>query len=200
QSRFFEVHHGIAFEPASGTAPALGLTVNGCTFSHVGDGLYFATGPAAGSRLTAQNNLFLRISGHLAQIAGVKLTPDGPTPPWVWYDEDKKLPNGRLNPSIPVAKRYFRKTFTLPAAPNGPAVSALGADDGFVAWLNGQQIGQSVTPHFSQRVYAFDVTKQLKAGANLLAVEVNNQSEPLLTGIATAAGLTAQLTVGGQAV
>src|SRR5262249_3719538 len=53
---------------------------------------------------------------------------------------------------------------------------------------------------FSQRVYAFDVTKQLKAGANLLAVEVNNQSEPLLTGIATAAGLTAQLTVGGQAV
>ena len=50
--------------------------------------------------LTAQNNLFLHVSGHLARLAGVKLAPDGPTPPWAWYDEDKKLPNGRLSPSM----------------------------------------------------------------------------------------------------
>ena len=130
----------------------------------------------------------MHVSGHLARLAGLKLAPDGATPPWVWYDEDKKLPNGKLSPAVPAVKRYFRKAFTLPSAPADAAVLALGGDDGFTVWLNGRRVGQSVTPHFSQRVYAFDVAKLLKPGPNLLAVEVTNQLEPLLPGIATAAG------------
>src|SRR6266545_59374 len=69
----------------------------------------------------------------------------------------------------PVAS--YRRTFTVPAGWNGRRVLLhfAGVDSAFYAWVNGHKIGYSED---SRTPAEFDITPYLKAGSNLLAVEV----------------------------
>jgi alpha-L-rhamnosidase len=95
--------------------------------------------------------------------------------------------------NVPAGSRYFRKSFDLAALPTGGATLNIAGDDGFVVWLNGQRLGSSTTPHFAQRVYAFDATPHLRKGKNVLAVQVNNLADKLDNKLTTPAGLLATL-------
>lgn len=70
---------------------------------------------------------------------------------------------------------WYRKTFTLPAAPTGQRVQLLfeGVYMNAEVWLNGQSLGQHPYGYTS---FWYDVTDHLKAGApNVLAVQVRNE-------------------------
>ena len=72
---------------------------------------------------------------------------------WIWLDPV-------------VGDRSFRKTFKLAEVP-AKARLRVTADDGYSAWLNGKQIGSG---RQWQRVQEYDVTTQLRAGDNALAL------------------------------
>ena len=65
----------------------------------------------------------------------------------------------------------YRREFEVPQKWNGRRLflSFDGVDAGFFLWINGQKVGYSVN---SRNVAEFDVTKYVKPGKNLLAVEV----------------------------
>jgi hypothetical protein len=104
---------------------------------------------------------------------------------WIWF------PEGEPATSAPVAKRYFRKRFELPAdlerATNAELL--VSADDRFVADVNGQRAGEHAGWQSEQR---FDVTGLLKPGANVIAIEAENLPTPVS---ANPAGLIAKLQI-----
>jgi hypothetical protein len=160
------------------------------TLVDVGLGLDFAAIPpnleSDAQALLIQDNLFQNVS-RMALVAGVSLTPDS-IPGWYWYPEFEKTT------VVPADQpRYFRKTFNLATKPTGSAVLNVGVDENFIVWVNGKEIGKSVTMNFSQRVYAFDVSKELVAGPNTIAIQATNDKDPLNSGFGTAAAITAQL-------
>ena len=65
----------------------------------------------------------------------------------------------------------YRRDFELPADWNGRRVFLAfnGVDSAFFVWVNGVQVGYSVN---SRNVAEFDVTKLVKPGKNMVAVEV----------------------------
>lgn len=65
----------------------------------------------------------------------------------------------------------YRRDFTVPAEWAGRRVFITfdGVDNGFFIWVNGQKVGYSVN---SRNAAEFDLTKYLKPGKNVLAVEV----------------------------
>lgn len=65
----------------------------------------------------------------------------------------------------------YRRDFTVPVTWNGRRVfiSFDGVDAGFFIWVNGQKVGYSVN---SRNNAEFDLTKYVKPGKNVLAVEV----------------------------
>ena len=65
----------------------------------------------------------------------------------------------------------YRREFEVPANWNGRRLflSFDGVDAGFFLWINGEKVGYSVN---SRNVAEFDVTKYVKPGKNMLAVEV----------------------------
>ncbi|HEY4207324.1 MAG TPA: glycoside hydrolase family 2 TIM barrel-domain containing protein, partial [Puia sp.] len=65
----------------------------------------------------------------------------------------------------------YRRDFTVPAGWKGRRVFITfdGVDAGFFLWVNGKKIGYSVN---SRNAADFDITSYLKAGKNVLAVEV----------------------------
>ena len=65
----------------------------------------------------------------------------------------------------------YRRNFTLPQDWQGKRVflSFEGVDAGFFLWINGHKVGYSVN---SRNVAEFDVTDYVKAGNNMVAVEV----------------------------
>ena len=86
---------------------------------------------------------------------------------WIWFREG--------NPAIdaPVAARYFRKSFDLPAdARVKQATLAVTADDRCTVWLNGHGIGS----HDSWRdlLRVGDLAAKLKPGKNTLAIRAEN--------------------------
>ena len=65
----------------------------------------------------------------------------------------------------------YRRDFTLPAEWSGRRIFITfdGVDAGFFIWVNGQKVGYSVN---SLNAAEFDLTKYVKPGKNILAVEV----------------------------
>ncbi len=89
-------------------------------------------------------------------------------------------PQGTNDPPV-VPKDFnpvgsYRRTFTVPASWTGREVLLHfeGVDSAFYIWVNGQRVGYSED---SRTPAEFDVTKHLKPGANLLAVEVYRYSD-----------------------
>lgn len=65
----------------------------------------------------------------------------------------------------------YRRDFTVPSSWKGRRVFITfdGVDAGFFIWVNGQKVGYSVN---SRNAAEFDLTKYIKPGRNVLAVEV----------------------------
>ncbi|MEN6336404.1 MAG: glycosyl hydrolase, partial [Phycisphaerales bacterium] len=85
---------------------------------------------------------------------------------WIWRSE------GNPAASAPVGARLFRRTFTIEA--NAKVESAkllMTADNAFEIRVNDKSIGQGDS--FKQ-LYAFDLTKELKPGDNVLSVTAEN--------------------------
>ena len=87
---------------------------------------------------------------------------------WIWF------PEGDPTKDAPAAKRYFRKTFVLPAAQAvaSAAISA-SADDAFTAQLNGRTVGAS-SDWNSARQFG-QLQGLLKPGTNVLTIVAENK-------------------------
>jgi hypothetical protein len=124
------------------------------------------------------NPQWARYASHSA------LTLDGCQ--WIWFSE------GDPTRDAPAAKRFFRRTFTLP---QGKVVKSahlrISADDRFTASLNGKTVGSSSVGAETWKIARQfdDCGLLLKPGANVLAVMAEN----LPAGGANPAGLIARL-------
>jgi hypothetical protein len=119
-----------------------------------------------------------------AAYATSGLTLDGCD--WIWF------PEGHPASDAPAAKRYFRRTITVPADARIKSASLrISADDRFAAWVNGRAIGNSDDKSESWRTpRQFDnFAPLLKPGANVIAIEAQN----LPANGANPAGLIARL-------
>ncbi|MCX6997428.1 MAG: family 78 glycoside hydrolase catalytic domain [Kiritimatiellaeota bacterium] len=84
---------------------------------------------------------------------------------WIWYSGDAS--------DKPIGKRYFRRQFSLPENIKS-AVITLSADDRFTLLLNGKPLKESGE---WRNPVTVDLTKTVKAGANLLEVQAENNGE-----------------------
>lgn len=87
------------------------------------------------------------------------------TPAWIWH------PNGGAQPADNEA-RYFRKVFTRGGGVKR-AVLGIAADNHFTAYLNGKRVANGTGWEQLQQI---DVTANIVAGTNTLAVEGRNDS------------------------
>lgn len=182
-NRFFRVTDGVLYrKPAA--PPRLHLTLQNNTFATLERGLHLETMPLNDkvNKLAIKNNLFVGTK-KLASADGVPTQPDKPPAQWIWFGEDQT--------AVPAENRYFRKSFDV-AGKVAWASLNICADDSFTVWLNGEMVGKSKQPLFTRRVQVFPVTKQIKTGKNVLAVESSNAID--FTGKPTShAGLLVQL-------
>jgi hypothetical protein len=74
------------------------------------------------------------------------------------------------------------------------AMLDIGCDETFTVFVNGYQVFKNPSPHFTQRIYSFNVTDKLKKGKNCVAVLATNALDRLDSKFGTTAGLLAQLT------
>ncbi len=81
---------------------------------------------------------------------------------WIWV----------MDAEAPQA--FFRYDFDLPAAP-AKAWLSITADNAFVLYINGQRVGSG---NEWTRLFSFDIVRYLKAGRNVMAVEVTNSGGP----------------------
>ena len=104
---------------------------------------------------------------------------------WIWY------PEGEPRIDAPVAHRWFRAAFDVPA---GCAVKSarlqFAADDWSAAWLNGEKVGECAGFQAGARVGG--LAAKVHAGRNVLAFEAENKPAPVA---ANPAGLIASLEV-----
>ncbi|MFC7760177.1 hypothetical protein ACFQY4_20740 [Catellatospora bangladeshensis] len=103
---------------------------------------------------------------------------------WIWY------PEGDPIAGLPPMTRYYRRTFTLSAAPTQASLVVTG-DDTADVWVNGTQVSSSprVTDSWKQAA-VLDLAGRLTSGTNVIAVSAQNTTQ-------SPAGLIAKLTVGG---
>jgi alpha-L-rhamnosidase len=88
---------------------------------------------------------------------------------WIWY------PEGDPTVSAPVATRWFRKVFTVPAGVNiSQAVATMVGDNMFTLYVNGQIALSVENPNFWQHYGQADISAFLTTGTNVLAVAVTN--------------------------
>lgn len=85
-------------------------------------------------------------------------------PQWLWFPEPKIQPN---------STRYFRFTFTLPAAAR-KANLLIAADDGYEAFVNGRSVGGGGWEWAKQ----VEISRLLNPGRNVIAVRVSNAIQP----------------------
>jgi hypothetical protein len=109
---------------------------------------------------------------------------------WIWF------PEGSPAKGAPVAKRYFRKTFELPAGDASIRGTLwLSADDRFAAYVNGERVGM----HAGTGTFiSFDVSSLLKSGRNVIAVEAENLPAPVSDNPAGLLGAVRIQTAGGM--
>lgn len=94
---------------------------------------------------------------------------------WIWY------PAGNPTDSAPVGTRYFRRELVLPD--DGRVTAAdlqITADDNFVLYVNGTEVGRSPDKADSWSTESdIDLTAELQPGRNVLAVQsANTQPGP----------------------
>ncbi len=82
---------------------------------------------------------------------------------WIWSPRHDKY-------SVPEGACYFRKTFTATAPIRVQATIA--ADDQYELYINGQRVGAGDS---SQELDEYNITDQVKAGQNTIAVKVTNR-------------------------
>ena len=107
--------------------------------------------------------------GQVAAIRAARAAADGPGPAappvnarWIWsHAEAARDPGGRI---------LLRKVIRLDEVP-GRAVAAATCDNEFVLFVNGRQVATGAE---WSRPVAVDVTKDLRRGANVIAVEATN--------------------------
>jgi putative heme-binding domain-containing protein len=95
----------------------------------------------------------------LSSLASFAQAADAPLPQWIW----------RTNKPAGNEVVYFRKAFEAGAVKR--AVLRASCDNSLIAFLNGQEVGRSDE---WQTPFRKDVTKQLVAGENVLAVRGKN--------------------------
>ncbi|MEU4219095.1 family 78 glycoside hydrolase catalytic domain [Actinoplanes sp. NPDC026623] len=105
---------------------------------------------------------------------------------WIWY------PEGDPASTAPAGDRFFRRTFDLAAT--GKATLVVTGDDTADVWVNGARVSSSrrVTDAW-KRATTVDVTAQVHAGTNTIAVAATNTT-------ASPASVIAKLTVGATTV
>lgn len=87
---------------------------------------------------------------------------------WIWF------PEGDPRKSAPAGKRFFRRTFELPAGPIENARLLLTVDFRYRVFLNGRLVRQSYDHGNSwMRAYETDVAAFLHPGTNVLAIEAS---------------------------
>jgi len=135
-----------------------------------------------------------RVHGRGRILWGGPLSPAGPATAlesaaiagakWIWF------PEGNPAASAPPGHRFFRREFTLDAAPAaGSARLEMTADNEFKCWINGRL---ALTGTAWERLYTRDVSNLLKPGANLVCVEaVNTMDTPNPAGLIGALSLQA---------
>jgi alpha-L-rhamnosidase len=101
---------------------------------------------------------------------------------WIWF------PEGEPIKAVPAVTRYFRRSFDVPADRKiAKATLRFTGDNHCVVFVNEKNVGAHDDHYTAAEV---DVTKLLRAGANLLAASAtNNGGEP------NPAGFAAQLSV-----
>lgn len=93
-------------------------------------------------------------------------TVELPSCNWIWF------PEGQPEISAPLATRFFRRTFVLPADRTVKhAEYQLRVDSEFSCWVNGQASGRGDN---SKRIRIQDIGTQLKPGRNVFAVAAKN--------------------------
>lgn len=86
---------------------------------------------------------------------------------WIWF------PEGEPAKDAPVAHRYFRRAFELPAGKQPVSARlAVSADDRCVVWLNGERLGER-TDWMQPREFP-GLTTKLRTGTNVIAIEAEN--------------------------
>ncbi|WP_285695821.1 family 78 glycoside hydrolase catalytic domain [Actinomadura sp. NBRC 104412] len=117
---------------------------------------------------------------------GASADPDKPPAlngtSWIWY------PEGDPAAGAPAGSRYFRGSFDLSGAVQRGRL-VMTADDGFTAWVNGEQVADVEAGNDNwRRPVLVDVTGKLRQGRNTIAVKATNAS-------ASPAGLLGRLEV-----
>lgn len=102
--------------------------------------------------------------GHRGQVSAQVL----PRAKMIWFDE------GDPTKSVPVGTRYFRGAFTE-QYPVAEAEIHIACDDEFVLFVNGKEAGRGTR---WQDGKVIDVTKLLRPGKNVVAVEATNRGGP----------------------
>ncbi len=106
---------------------------------------------------------------------------------WIWY------PGGKSTIGAPIGTRFFRRIVNVPEVRRvRKAILLATADDSFVAYVNGQSVGRGQS---WAEVKLFDVTGQLRPGANTLAIAATNSAAPNVGPDKNPAGLIALLKV-----
>jgi len=98
--------------------------------------------------------------------------PGDDRPQWIWY------PEGDATREAPVARRYFRRVFTIDRPTQivvDEAELDIAADDAFTVWINGAPVGKG---EGTKQTFHFDVRAHLVHGKNVIAVEVRNDKGP----------------------
>jgi alpha-L-rhamnosidase len=86
---------------------------------------------------------------------------------WVWFNE------GNPRESAPAATRYFRKILDLTNQPIRKARFIGTADNSFTLYVNGENVLHGAD---FKHAYNVDITKKLKRGKNVLAIEATNST------------------------
>ncbi|MFI7599266.1 family 78 glycoside hydrolase catalytic domain [Actinoplanes sp. NPDC049681] len=88
---------------------------------------------------------------------------------WIWY------PEGDATASVPAGTRYFRRTVDVVTP--GRTTLVVTGDDTADVWVNGARVSASrrVTDSW-KRATTVDVTAQIRAGANTIAIAATNTS------------------------
>jgi alpha-L-rhamnosidase len=103
---------------------------------------------------------------------------------WIWY------PEGEPAKAAAVGECFFRKVWELPVSDvMARTTCRIAADDTFVLWVNGQEVGKGG----GQVTSTFDITQWLRPGPNVIAIQAAN-----LEGSRKSAGLVAAFSVDSQ--
>jgi serine/threonine protein kinase len=186
RNRFYNALEGVRI---SEDPHRLQLTLVNNTFARVDTALQFEKAPDAATHINMRSTLFHGVK-RFASVAGMKYepTPDQARCKEIWSDDP-----GLLEKGAPAGDRYFRKTFEVPAGAVRKARLEVFADDKFIAWVNGRQVGEGVME--SWRMYGFDVAPYLVPGKNAVAIKATNLPDKVGANGKSYACLLAQLKV-----